>query len=105
MSIAVGAGLKLGDIFQNKVAIVLSSTIKLLGLPLIIWGVCAFLEINTDTAKMAILFGAMPTATSAYILAKKMGGDANAMAQIITFQTLMAALTLPFFLAVVQSAV
>jgi predicted permease len=36
-----------------------------------------------------------PTAPSAYILARQLGGDAAAMASIITFQTLLAFLVMP----------
>ena len=68
-----------------------------------IWGVCILLEVNAETAKMAIIFGALPTATSGYILAKQMGGNADAMAQIISFQTILAAFTLPIFLAIAQN--
>jgi len=101
--LAVGAGLKLGSAFQNKVAIALSSVVKLMLLPVLIWTACVLLEVSADTAKMAILLGALPTATSGYILAKQMGGDADVMAQIISFQTILAAFTLPIFIAITQS--
>ena len=101
--LSVGAGLTLGSIFKNKIAIILSSSVKLIILPVSIWGVCILLEVNAETAKMAIIFGALPTATSGYILAKQMGGNADAMAQIISFQTILAAFTLPIFLAIAQN--
>jgi len=44
----------------------------------------------------------MPTTVSSYILAKQMGGDAEGMAQIITFQTKLAAFTLAIALIIVQ---
>jgi len=37
-----------------------------------------------------------PTAPSAYILARQLGGDTETMASIITFQTLLAFLIMPF---------
>jgi predicted permease len=45
-----------------------------------------------------MVFAAVPTATSAYILARQMGGDAELMAAIITAQTLLSMLTLPVVL-------
>ena len=100
--LAVGAGLRLGNVFHNKLAISLSSAAKLLLLPTIAWGACILFKVDTEVAKIAILYAAVPTATSGFILARQMGGDAGTMAQIITFQTLMAGFTLPIFLAIAQ---
>ena len=50
-------------------------------------------------AFVAVLFNGLPTATSAYILARQLGGDATLMASLITAQTLLAMLTLPLVLA------
>jgi malonate transporter and related proteins len=50
-------------------------------------------------ALVAVLFQALPTASSSYVLARQLGGDAPLMAGIITFQTVLAMLTLPPTLA------
>ena len=42
----------------------------------------------------------VPTAPSAYILARQLGGDAETMASIITFQTLLALLVMPIIATV-----
>jgi malonate transporter len=42
-----------------------------------------------------IVFGALPTATSAYILAVRMGGDGPGVAWLVSANTLLAMLTLP----------
>jgi malonate transporter and related proteins len=44
---------------------------------------------------------AVPTASNAYVLARQMGGDAPLMAEILTVQTVAAALTMPAVLALV----
>jgi len=100
--LAVGAGLKFGSIFEKKLAISLSSFAKLLVTPLLSWGLCVAFNASPDLTKVAIIFSAMPTAISSFILAKQMGGDADTMAQIITVQTLLAALTIPVFLVIAQ---
>ncbi|MFN5407555.1 MAG: AEC family transporter, partial [Bradyrhizobium sp.] len=41
----------------------------------------------------------VPTSSSAYVLAKQMGGDAPLLAQIISLQTVLAALTMPLAIA------
>lgn len=100
--LAVGAGLKFGSIFEKKLAISLSSFAKLVLTPLLSWGLCVIFDASPDLTKVAIIFSAVPTAVSSYILAKQMGGDADAMAQIITIQTLLAAITIPIFLLIAQ---
>lgn len=100
--LAVGAGLSFGSIFDKKLAILLSSIGKLVIAPVLTYALCRWLNIETDLAKVVIITSAMPTAISSYILAKQLGGDAEGMAQIITFQIIAAALTLPVVLLVLQ---
>ena len=47
-------------------------------------------------AVVLILVFITPTAPSAYILARQLGGDTETIASIITVQTLMAFLAMPF---------
>jgi predicted permease len=42
---------------------------------------------------------AVPTSSSGYVLARQMGGDAPLLAQIITLQTIFAAITMPVVIA------
>jgi len=96
--LAVGAGLVLRLSSGQLGAIALSSSAKLLVLPLLAWLTCRWLETPPGPARIAIMFAALPTASSAYILARQMGGDHQTMAAIITVQTLVAMLTLPWML-------
>ena len=47
-----------------------------------------------------MLLATLPTATSAYILARQLGGDAPLMAGIISGQTLLAMVSIPLLLSV-----
>jgi hypothetical protein len=100
--LAVGAGLTFKSIRQQKLALSLSSITRLVLTPFLCWMLCLLLNVEADIAKIAIIFCAMPTAVSSYILARQMGGDSETMAQIITFQTTLAAITLPLFLILAQ---
>ena len=100
--LTVGAGLKFSSLFEKKLAISLSSFAKLILTPLASWGMCIALDADPNLTKVAIIFSAMPTAISSYILAKQMGGDADTMAQIVTVQTILAAFTIPIFLLIAQ---
>ena len=52
---------------------------------------------------VAVLACALPTATSSYILARLLGGDAELMAALVTTTTLGALLTMPLALAVARA--
>lgn len=95
---AVGAGLKINALQGIKSTIIISSTLKLIAMPMFIVFACAILSVTGLPKEVAVICGAAPTAGTAYIMAKQMGGDANMVAAIITFQTLAAVLTLPLML-------
>ena len=72
---------------------------KLLALPLIAVGVGSLLGLSGLYFQVVVLFAAMPTASSAYILAMRMGGDGRSVAWLISASTLAAMLTLPLWAA------
>ena len=45
----------------------------------------------------------VPTSSSAYVLARQMDGDAPLLAQIITLQTIFAAITMPIVIGLVST--
>ena len=45
-----------------------------------------------------LLCGAVPTGSGAYVLARKMGGDAPMVANMLTMQVIAAVVTIPFIL-------
>ena len=79
--------------------LLLTATIKLLGLPLLTAGAAALLRLPAAETTIAVLFAALPGAPSSYILARQMGGDAQLMAGLLTLQAVAAVLTLPLVLA------
>ncbi|SFC26389.1 hypothetical protein SAMN05660443_1973 [Marinospirillum celere] len=96
--LAVGVALNLSALRSAGGPLVFSSLLKLLLMPLLAMGMSQLLGLSTQEQAVLVLFAAMPTATSAYILARQLGGDAPLMAAIITAQTLAAMLTLPLML-------
>jgi malonate transporter and related proteins len=73
--------------------------VKLLALPLIALGVGGWLGLSGFSYQVVVLFAAMPTASSAYILAMRMGGDGRSVAWLISASTLASMLTLPLWAA------
>lgn len=96
--LSVGAALDLSALRSSGRVLYISSAIKLLLFPLVAWGVAHVLQLSELASQVLIIFAAMPTASSAYILARQLGGDAPLMAAIITAQTLFAMLTIPLVL-------
>ena len=73
--------------------------VKLLALPAIAWGLASLLGLTGTAFVTAVLFAALPTASSAYILAMRMGGDGPGVAWLISATTVAAAVTLTAWLA------
>jgi malonate transporter and related proteins len=70
-------------------------------MPLLMWFWCQALGVTGTAAAVAVLCGAVPTASGAYVLARQMGGDATLVASILTVQIVAAAFTIPFVLTLV----
>ena len=96
--LAVGAGLSFGVLVRSGKTLLLSSVVKLLFLPAAAWGIAQWLGLEHLSAAVLVIFAALPTATSAYLLARQMGGDAALMSVIITGQTVLSMLTMPLVL-------
>ncbi len=78
--------------------------VKLVALPLVALGVARLLGLAPLEARMLLLFAALPTASAAYVLAMRMGGDGRMVAVLISLGTLFSALTIPAWVLLVGSA-
>ncbi len=96
--VAVGVALRPMALLRLDRGLVASNTVKLGLMPLMVLVLATLLGLDTVSRDVALLFAALPTATSAYILARQLGGDAEMMAALITGQTLLAMVTLPLWL-------
>lgn len=92
---AVGAGLNLKALRSTTTPFFVSSVIKLIVFPLVSFMLLRLVGADEVTTVVVILLSTMPTASSAYILARQLGGDAYLMAGIISGQTLLAIITIP----------
>ncbi|MDD3463007.1 MAG: AEC family transporter [Sulfurospirillaceae bacterium] len=86
--LSVGVGLELKYLRHAKKELFVSTFAKLFYFPLVIYGVGLLLGLDGQMLAISVIFGAMPTAISGYILARELGGDVSLMASIITLQTL-----------------
>lgn len=97
--LAVGAALRGGAQAGRRVGAVYLCAVKLLVLPLVAWGLATLFGLGGVAFATAVIFAALPTASSAYILAMRMGGDGPGVAWLISATTVAAALTLTGWLA------
>ncbi|MEQ6917945.1 AEC family transporter [Halomonas aquatica] len=96
--VAVGVALRPTALLRVDRGVWAANLIKLGLMPAAVLALAHLLGLDPVTRDVALLFAALPTATSAYILARQLGGDAELMAALITGQTLLAMLTLPLWL-------
>jgi len=93
--LAVGAALK-PEVIRGHVSPIVFSSITQFGLKPLFTAILISCTGLTGVAAGVLVIAFMtPTAPSAYILARQLGGDTQAMASIITFQTLLAFLVMP----------
>lgn len=98
---AVGAGLRLGALKDAPRLATALLAIRHLLLPLWALVLARLLALPPAQAQLLLVFAAMPTASSAYVLAVRMGGHGPFVAGLVTVSTLLGMLILPLWLAVV----
>jgi predicted permease len=98
--LAVGAALKLRGTLgaDGRGAAAYLLTVKLVGMPLIALVVARQIGLSGIHFDVALVFAALPTASSAYILAQRMGGDGTRVAWLISASTLLGMVSLPLWL-------
>jgi len=72
--------------------------VRLLALPVVAMGIALVLPLSTTEKHMLLLFSTLPTASSAYILAVRMGGDGRSVAATTSLATMLSAFTIPMWL-------
>jgi len=78
--------------------------VKLLAVPACAWAAARALGLEGIYFDVVVMFGALPSASSAYILAMRMGGDGPGVAWLISASTLLAMLTMPLWLTTLGAA-
>jgi malonate transporter len=92
---AVGAAYRADNLLLHWHPLVVSSAVQFLCKPLIAWGLATTMGLSGMALSVVVLLFSVPTAPSAYILSRQMGGDHDSMAAIITVQTCLSFITLP----------
>ncbi len=101
--LAVGAGMRLDQAAQDKLLVFIGVFVRLVGMPLIVIAMAWLVGLEGIPRTIAIIAGAVPTAASSYVMARKMGGNAELMSNIVTFQIIASFVTLPFFIHIAEN--
>jgi malonate transporter len=101
--LVTGAGLHLQGMFRPSLAASVAVFLKLVLMPVLAVALALWFGISGSSLVIVAVCSAVPASSSAYVMARQMGGDAPLLAQIITLQTILAALTMPIVIALVTT--
>ena len=97
---AAGAGMQFGSLARGKTLMVAVLAIRHFILPLAAFGLARLFRLDPAQTAVLLAFSALPTASSAYVLASRMGYNGPYVAGLVTLSTLLGLLSLPFALGV-----
>ncbi|MBR0752675.1 AEC family transporter [Bradyrhizobium jicamae] len=99
--LVTGAGLHLEGMFRPSLAASVALALKLILMPALAVALALVFGLTGSNLAIVTACAAVPASPSAYVLARQMGGDAPLLAQIITLQTILAAITMPIAIALI----
>lgn len=99
---AAGAGMQFGHLAQQKTLSASLLTIRHLLLPLVAAGLALAFRLDAAQAAVLVTFAALPTASSCYVLASRMGYNGAYVAGLITLSTVLGMASLPLALALLR---
>ena len=100
---AAGAGMQFGALRRDKTLAVAVLTIRHFLLPLAALGLSLLFQLDPVQTTVLLAFSALPTASSCYVLATRMGYDGGYVAGLVTLSTVMGMFSLPFALGVLSA--
>ncbi|MEG0821574.1 MAG: AEC family transporter [Burkholderiaceae bacterium] len=95
--LAIGAGLRFSAARGFRAVIAWFVTVRLALVPALALGLALLAGLSPLELQVLVLFAALPTSPTCYILAVRMNGHGPAVAAIITAQTVLAMFTLPLW--------
>jgi predicted permease len=101
---AAGAGMQFGALSQAKAMAVALLAIRHLLLPIVALAFSRLFHLDPVQSTVLLAFSALPTASSCYVLAARMGYDGAYVAGLVTMSTLLGMVSLPFALGPLRSA-
>jgi len=100
---AAGAGMQLGSLKHAKLLGCALLGIRHFAMPVLAWLLARWFGLNPVQTTMLLAFSALPTASSCYVLAARMGYDGAYVAALVTVSTVLGLASLPLALAVLNT--
>ncbi|MSP35536.1 MAG: AEC family transporter [Limnohabitans sp.] len=97
---SAGAGMELKALSQGKFLGSLVLTVKHLVAPCLAWALAQLFQLPPLQTTVLLIFSGLPTASTCYVLASRMGYNGGYVAGLVTLSTLLGVLSLPFALGV-----
>ena len=97
---AAGAGLQLGRMKDARILSLALLSIRHVWLPIVAWTLGRVMGLDDAQRTVLLIFSALPTASSCYVVAVRMGYDGAYAAGLVTLSTLLGMASLPFALGV-----
>jgi malonate transporter and related proteins len=98
--LCVGAALQPATLRSDSTAIAANSALRLVAMPVLAVLVARAFGLGGTEALVLVIFFAIPTAPTSYVLTRQFNGDSTYMAGLVTAQTLAAVLTIPLVLLI-----
>lgn len=95
---AAGAGLQFGLLTRGKALSASVLTIRHLAQPVLAWAMSRLFGLDAVQTTVLLAFAALPTASTCYVLAARMGYNGPYVAGLVTLSTLLGMASLPFAL-------
>jgi malonate transporter len=99
---AAGAGMQFGTLARSKVLTAGLLGIRHLVLPFVAWALVRLFHLDPTQAVVLMAFAGLPTASSAYVLASRMGYNGAYVAGLVTLSTILGPLSLTLAIAVLR---
>ena len=96
----VGAGLQIRGLLRPHAATLVSAALKLIVMPVISIALAKLCGASGQPLAVIACCAAVPAASTAYVLARQMGGDTSLLAEILTVETVLAAITMPLVIEI-----
>ena len=100
--LAAGAGMQFGSLANAKALAAAVLGIRHFATPLVGIGLARLFKLDATQTSVLMAFSALPTASSAYVLAVRMGYNGPYVAGLVTLSTLLGLVSLPFALGVLM---
>jgi malonate transporter and related proteins len=97
--LVTGAGLHLEGLLRPSIGAAAGVVLKLILMPALATTLALWFGVAGSNLVIVAACSAVPASSSAYVLARQMGGDAPLLARIITLQTIFAVITMPIAIA------